>query len=332
MVSLVLQFFGAALIIIIAGTYLTRYADALGELLGLGATLAGMLLLAMATSLPELTVQCNLAYMGEVDLALGDLLGSSLLNLLILAMLDLVHRGPARMIASTGAAHTLSVILSIALTAICLLFLLLPIEVTFAGVGPGPVVILLAYLLGLRLVYFDQHYAKDKAGEIAEAIHPQAPQLTLRRAAVGYLVAALAILFAAPRLASAADGLATATSLGDTFVGTTLVAFATSAPELVTTFAAVRAGAFDLAVGNIFGSNTCNMTILIAGDFFYDGSILAAASSTHAITAACVIIVSSVAAMGLLYRAEKRYWLVEPDALLVILLVLGALGLVYYLA
>jgi cation:H+ antiporter len=130
-------------------------------------------------------------------------------------------------------------------------------------------------------------------------------------------------------VASSSEGLAEATGLGGTFIGTTLVAFATSSPEIVTTLAAVRTGAFDLAVGNIMGSNTFNMTILLAGDLFYDGSILDAASPTHAITAACVIVVTVVATLAMLYRAEKRYWLIEPDALLIISLVLGSLGLVY---
>src|SRR3990172_4349029 len=98
MAMLVLQFLGAALAIVVAGTFLTRYADAIGERTRLCRTLAGMMLLATATSLPELAVDCNLARMGLPNLALGDLLGSSLFNLLILAILDLAHRGPTRML------------------------------------------------------------------------------------------------------------------------------------------------------------------------------------------------------------------------------------------
>jgi cation:H+ antiporter len=331
MAMLILQFLGAALAIVVAGTFLTRYADAIGERTGLGRTLAGIVLLATATSLPELAVDCNLARMGLPNLALGDLLGSSLFNLLILAILDLAHRGPTRMLSRTAAAHALSATMSMAMTAVCLVFLLVPMGFTFAGVGPGPIVLGVFYVLGLRLVYFDQQFIAEKKSD-SEPEHDHADHLpTLNRAAAGYAAATLVILLAAPLLASAAEGLADATGLGGTFIGTTLVALSTSLPELVTTIAAVRVGAYDMAVGNIFGSNAFNMVILLPVDSFYKGSLLTAASPTHAVTAACVILVTSVAVAGLLYRPEKRYWFIEPDALLVIVLVLASLGLVYHL-
>jgi cation:H+ antiporter len=329
---LLIQFATSALVIFVAGTFLTRYADLIGELTGLGRTLAGILLLATATSLPELTVDCNLARMGEANLVLGDLFGSSLMNLLILAALDLFHRAPTKILSPMAGAHALSATLAAALTAIALLFLLAPIDFTMAGVGPGPIVIVLAYALGSRLVYFDQRVQLGSAaGATASVLGGDAVTPSLRRAIGGYLVAALAIFIAAPFLASAAEGLAAVTGLGGTFVGTTLVALSTSTPEAVTTFVAVRARAFDLAVGNIFGSNTFNMIILLPADAFFDGSILAAADPAHAVTATCVILVTTVAMLGILYRAERRYLLIEPDALVVIVLVLVSLGLVYHL-
>lgn len=330
MALLLVEFFGAALVVVVAGVFLTKYADTIGRKSGLGRTLAGALLLATATSLPELAVDSNLARGGQADIVLGDLLGSSLFNLLILAMLDLVHRGPTRILASSAAAHALSSTMSILLTAICLLFLLAPFEFTLAGVGPGPIAVAVAYVLGLRLVYFDQQLAMEKL-KVGEAAVGDIKAISINRAVVGYAASALAILLAAPLLASAAEGLAEATGLGGTFIGTTLVAISTSMPELVTTWAAVRSGAFDLAVGNIFGSNTFNMVILLPADGFFQGSLLAAASPTHAVTATCVILVTAVATLGLLYRPERRYWLIEPDAALVIVLVIASLGLVYYL-
>jgi cation:H+ antiporter len=329
--AFILQFVISALVVVVAGTFLTRYADQIGEHTGLGRTLAGALLLATATSLPELTVDCHLAHLGQADLVLGDLFGSSLINLLILAVLDLCHRAPTRIFSPLAAAHALSAIMAIILTSISLLFLLARFEFTVAGVGPGPIVVVIAYLFGSRLLYFDQKVSLDKAGAVASVISHGARRPTLRQAIIGYLAATTAIFVAAPFLASAAEGLAVVTGLGGTFIGTTLVALSTSTPEAVTTLAAVRARAFDLAVGNIFGSNAFNMIIFLPADLFFDGSILSAASPTHAVTAACVIIATCVATLGLLYRAEKRYWIIEPDALLVIFLVLASLGLVYIL-
>ncbi|MCC7475698.1 MAG: hypothetical protein IT425_09895 [Pirellulales bacterium] len=327
---LLLEFFGATAVVVAAGIFLTRYADTIGRKTGLGSTLAGALLLATATSLPELAVDSNLASNGQADLVLGDLLGSSLFNLLILAVLDLFHRKPERIIASSAAAHALSATMCIILTAVVLLFLLTKIEFTLAGIGLGPILAGLIYVGGLRLVYYDQQLAMEKleAGEAALAdIH----EMSLTRATIGYVGSAMAILVAAPLMAIAAEGLATATGLGGTFIGTTLVAISTSMPELVTTWVAIRAGATDLAVGNILGSNTFNTIILVPADGFFKGSILNAASQTHAVTAVCVILATSFTSLGLLYRPKRRYWLIEPDATLVILIVMMSLGLVYYL-
>jgi len=107
MIAPLLQFLVCAAVIIVAGTLLSKYGDWIAELTGLGRLLIGSILLAGATSLPELTVDISAVRLGAVDLAVGDLLGSSLMNLLILAMLDLSHHSRGRMLSKQGAAHAL---------------------------------------------------------------------------------------------------------------------------------------------------------------------------------------------------------------------------------
>jgi cation:H+ antiporter len=101
-------------------------------------------------------------------------------------------------------------------------------------------------------------------------------------------------------------------------------------PEVVTTFSAVRMKAFDLALGNIFGSNCFNMVIFVPLDLADDGSLLSSVSRTHVYTALCVIVVTTVVILGQLYRVEKRKPFLEPDALLAIALILGALTGLYF--
>ena len=100
-------------------------------------------------------------------------------------------------------------------------------------------------------------------------------------------------------------------------------------PEAVSTIAAVRLGAVDMAIANIFGSNAFNMVIFAVLDFATTDSLLDIVSVTHGITAVCVLITTAVGLLCILYNAEKRWWLFEPDAALITLLVLGALYLVY---
>ncbi len=100
-------------------------------------------------------------------------------------------------------------------------------------------------------------------------------------------------------------------------------------PELVATIAAVRLGAFDLALGNIFGSNAFNMAMLLPVDMASKGPLLSNVSQTHAVTAFWVVIITAVAVIGELYHVEKRRRLLEPDAVMVIVLVLLAVLTVY---
>ena len=112
-------------------------------------------------------------------------------------------------------------------------------------------------------------------------------------------------------------------------MGTTLVALSTSLPELAASLAALRIGAPDLALGNLLGSNVFNMVLLIPLDVAYPGQLFADVSSTHALTALMVIVVTAIVVMGQLYQAQRRVRLVEPDGWLIIVLVLGSLVMVF---
>lgn len=334
MLFALIKFAVCAAIIVVAGTLLTRYADALADLTGFGRLLVGSILLAAATSLPELTVDVSAVRLGLADMAVGDLMGSSLFNLLILAVVDAMHHSRGRMLSRASAAHALSAMVSITLTALAAAGILLGQRQehwTFWHVDATSLAILVAYALGVRLVYCDQRIAAA-VNPSQDVLMPAGSKLTLGRASVGFASAALAILIAGPFMAEAAGEIAEKSGLGGTFVGTTLVALSTSLPEFVATLSAVRLGAFDLAVGNVFGSNAFNMVLLIPLDLAHrEGSLMAAVSPNHALTCLMSIVVTCVAVAGQLYQAERRTKLIEPDAILMIVLIGGAVGLLYVL-
>ena len=331
MIPAVTQFLVAAAAIVFAGIFLTRAADTIAEQTGWGRLLVGGLFLASATSLPELSVGVDAIRQGMPNLAVGDLVGSALFNLLILAVLDLLHRSRQGMFSHSAAAHALSATMTntlYVLAAIGILFGRRSGSFQVAGLGIGSVAVLVAYLLGVRLVFYDQRIAfiatEDKQ-------RPRRDHKALRHAIAVFLVATIATLVAAPFLSASAGRIADLSGLGKTFIGTTAVALCTSLPEIVTSYAAVRTGAFDLALGNIFGSNSFNMLLLVPLDLVQPGPLLSVVSATHAFTCLATVLITSIAVMGQLYHMERRRFFIEPDAALVILLVLGALVAVYWL-
>jgi cation:H+ antiporter len=130
----------------------------------------------------------------------------------------------------------------------------------------------------------------------------------------GFIFCSVCIFFIAPYLSQSAKGLADQFGMSETFIGTSLVALSTSFPELVTTLAAVRMKSFDLAIGNIFGSNAFNMLLIFILDFFDEGSLLSQVSLNHLFTGLGVIMASSVAVIGQLNQIEGRWKFFEADA------------------
>lgn len=334
MTALVVLFLLLAAVVATAGVILARAADGLAEATGLGRLLVGSIVLAAATSLPELSVDVAAVRAGNADLAAGDLLGSSLMNLGILAGVDLLLRSGHPMLSRAAASHALSATLAIALTGVvgCAILVsgsLPPAECL--GISGWSWGLMIAYGFGARMLFIDQRISARLAAENAPVETPLVAP-SLRWSAVSFVAAAVVLLAAGPRLAEVAGSLADRSGLGGTFVGSTLVALTTSLPELVASIAAVRMGAVDLAIGNTFGSNAFNMILFVPLDAVHSGPLFHALSTTHAVTALAVVVATATAVLGQLYQEERRLPIVEPDALLVILVIVGALALVYRLS
>jgi cation:H+ antiporter len=315
----------SAAVIVYAGTKLTRYGDRIADLTGLGGLWIGVVLMASATSLPEIFTDVSAALMEEPDIAAGDLFGSNMANMLILGIIDLMHR-QKRLWQHAAVEHALSAGLAIFLTSLAAFFVLYGVSAKYAGVGLGGVVLVSLYVLGMRLI-FRQESLKRRQREQEKVVEAQAGEAPgrpnrreeLRAAWIGFGLAAFALLIAAPFLAGSAAEIAEQSGVTATFIGTSLVGVTTSLPELVTTIAAVRLGAFDLAVGNLFGSNAFNMAAFFFVDLaFLQGSVFEAVSDVHAMTGLWSILLMGIALMGIVYRAETRYFLIEPDSFLII--------------
>lgn len=317
-------------VVIAAGTALTRCADAIAERTGIGRVWVGSVMLAAATSLPELATDVSAVRLHAPNLAAGDLFGSSLANMFILAVIDLLPpRG--RVLRQATFENTLAACLAIVMNALGALFVLVQPRWNVLGVTPESVLLLLIYVAGSRAVYRNGlRHAQESAPAKPSPQTRGGAARGLRRPILEFAAAAMVIFVAAPALAWSAKSLAEFTHLGTTFVGTWLLGLSTSMPELVTSLAAVRIGAFDLAVGNLFGSNSFNMVIFFALDVTSPaGSIFSALDPVHAISGALGVILMTLGLAGIVYRAERRFMMIEPDSALMLVAYLLAIWLVY---
>ncbi|GAB6099507.1 sodium:calcium antiporter [Halanaerocella petrolearia] len=317
MLSLWLVFLLSALAIIIAGTKLSDYGDIIATKTGLGQALVGSILVAGATSLPEVVTSGTSSAIGSPDIAIGNVFGSNTFNLVILALADLMH-GSGPFMLRVHSKHILSALLGVLLSSFATLFILAnylsDLQLNIFGIGLGPIIILVTYLVGARLIF---RYEKknevdddDKEEELLDL------NISLNRAILGFSISAIIIIIAGIKLSSSADKIATLSGLETTFMGTILVAAATSLPEMVAVVSAIRINAYDIAVGNVFGSNIFNMVIIIVAELFYKGEpVLGAVSLSHTITALLGLILSSIAVIGLFYRSEKTFLTIGWDSI-----------------
>ncbi|MFW6029105.1 MAG: sodium:calcium antiporter [Halanaerobiales bacterium] len=328
MLNLWLQFIIMAILIIISGTKLSKYGDIIADKTGIGEALIGSILVALATSLPELVTSITSSLVGAPNIAIGNVFGSNTFNLMILAVADLLYSTDEPIMLRMRYSNILSGLLG-TLLAIIVSFSMLVANLTnlsfgFMGVGLDSVLLILIYVLGMRLIFrYDKKNPLDQKVIEEEEIIKKIP---LKKAIIGFLLSAIVIVFAGIRLSVTGDQIATMTGIDQSFIGSIMVAAATSLPELVATISAISIGAYNMALGNVFGSNIFNMIIVFFADLFYrEGHILSSVDFVHVITSMIVLMMSVIAIMGLFYRSKRTVFALKIgwDSFLI--------GIIYFL-
>jgi cation:H+ antiporter len=300
-----LEFALCAALIGMAGPVLTQYGDVIARLTGLSRTWIGLVLFATATSLPELfTGVSAVTVVGAPNIAVGDALGSCVFNLVMLVLLDELSRGEP-MYRRIDQGHVLTAGFGVILIGSAGALILLSrngLNFQFLHISIYTPFIIVLYLVAMRAAF------------VYERRTPRPPQLiksetgiTLTTALTRYMAAAAVVVAAGTWLPFIGRDIAELMGWKTTFVGTLLIAGATSLPELVVSVSALRLGAVDMAIGNLLGSNLFDILILAADDIAYrDGPLLSAVSPAHAISAFAAVIMSGIFIVAMLFKPETR--------------------------
>lgn len=319
-----------AALIFFSGSRLSRYSDRIAAITGVGRAWLGLILLATVTSLPELFVGIASAGLhANADLAVGDVLGSCVFNMLILSMLDAIHRGPG-LLHSIAPKHVLLAALSIVLLALVGFGLYLPRNMPVTGwVGGLSLLFVGVYIAAIRMMH--RQYAGALGTDEEEPAEPERGEL--RKLILGFATHALVVITAALFLPGFAEGIMAATGLKASFVGTLLLATTTSLPEVAVSVAALRLGAVDMAVSSLLGSNLFNIVILAIDDLIYrEGFLLKDASDVHLVSVFSTIIMSAIVIVGLSFRTAPKRFLLAWDTFLILVVYVINLVVLYRIA
>ncbi len=323
-------FFTGATLVIYAGSSLSRLGDALADRTGLGRVWIGTLLLAGATSLPEVSTSGVAGLMGLPDLAVGNVFGSNIFNMAILAVAQFATRQPILATASSG--HFVTAAAGLLLSGLAAMAVLVRVPVQVLGLGLDTLVILAVYAALVRMLPREDGPGDD--GETAAAsneapIHGGSSSAVALWAA--FALAAAGVVAGGTLLSYAGEAIAAQTGWGQSFVGNTLLAASTSLPELTVSIAAVTRGSVDLAVGNVLGSNIFNMVILAVSDLAYRGEtgVLSAVSPSQAISALLGLLLSALVVLGMSLRQGRRQARVQWDTTAILLTYLTGSYLIF---
>lgn len=264
-----------------------------------------LVLLATATSLPELFTGISAVTIADApNIAVGDVLGSCVFNLMMLVILDEFSRDePLHRRVDQG--HILTAAFGVILIGAAGAFLLLSqnaLGFEILHVSGFTFFIIVIYLVAMRAAFvYEQRSRREPSGADAER------DVMLRSAILRYVAAAAVVVVAGTWLPFVGQDIAETMGWKTTFVGTLLIAAATSVPELVVTLSALRLRAVDMAIGSLLGSKLFDILILAIDDLAYrKGPLLHAASPSHAITAFAVTIMSGIFIVAMLYKPETR--------------------------
>lgn len=318
-----IQFLLSAVVVVGAAVKLAEYGDIIAVRTQLSGVFIGTLLLAGATSLPELLSALNALAINVPNMAAGSMFGSSMFNMFMLALLDLLNQ-QARILRQVVMNHALTASLANLLMGLAVFFLLANVDSKIGWVGVDSLAMMGIYMAGIRLIQ-QQGGRPPSEMPVDEVGIP-----SLRKALLGFGGAVLVLVLTTPWVVHSASQIAETTGLSAGFIGATLLAITTSLPELVATIAAVRIRAFDLAVGNLFGSNLFNMFALGLTDVLYfRARFLGVIDPAFALVGLLGLVLTSLALVGNIARVERRLLFVELDALLILIVYLLGMWFLY---
>lgn len=303
----ILMFLILAFIIIKAGKKLSICGDKLGDIYGLEKSWIGVVMLASITSLPELITSTASTLIGNSSMAVSNIFGSNLFNVFIIFILDVFFIKNS-FSSSIGLKNYLSCFSSILLTLIFFLGFIFG-GISLGGISLISIAILLVYFLSMKLIYKLENN-KNYVDAIEE--NPE-DDIIMSEGEVkrGFVLSAFVVVAVGIALSKVADRIAVTPimgiSLGESFVGVILLALATSLPELTVSVQAIKMNSYNMAAGNILGSNIFNVAIIFVVDIFHKGdNLFDSLGEFHMISALSSLFILVVLMIGMLFNEKKR--------------------------
>ncbi len=342
---LLLIFVGAAAAVWVAGVKLSNTTDVLSSRLGLGEAFGGLILLGIATNLPEIAITASAALSNNLGIAIGNILGGIAIQTVVLVVLDTfgVRGGRSLTYRAASLVLVLEGVLVIAVLTVAIMGTQLPPSLVFERVAPGGLLIAVLWIVGLLILNkaradLPWHEKGDATeGQEAPRGHSKAHKereasskgVSTARAAAIFGVSAVVTLAAGVALERSGVVMASKVGMSGVLFGSTFLAAATALPEISTVLTSVRLGDYKLAVSDIFGGNAFLPVLFLIASLLSGQAVLPQAQGTDIYLTGLGILLTTVYVWGLILRPRSRFLRMGIDSLTVLILyTLGVAGLI----
>lgn len=338
LVLLIVLFAGGAAAIWLAGIGLSTTTDTIDARFGLGEALGGLVLLAIATNLPEIAIVVSASLRRNLGIAIGNILGGIAIQTVVLVLLD--GFGLRRKGALTYEAASLQLVLEgvlvISVLVISLMGTQLPTSIIFARLAPGDLLIAALWLVGLWLInkartglpWQEKGRAPDTARPAKSRSQQKRERWSTARVLLVFALAALVTLAAGVVLEESSAAIAEQVGWSGVLFGSTVLAAATALPEVSTGLASVKIGDYQLAVSDIFGGNAFLPVLFLPATLLSGQSVLPQAKSSDIYLASLGALLTAVYIYGLIFRPKRQVLDLGTDSLVALVLyIVGVVGL-----
>lgn len=321
----------AAAVTGVAGVVLSKSTDELDRRLGFGDALGGMVLLAVAGSLPELAITISACASGHIELAAGNLIGGIATATMVLVICDLFASRPLTYLVGS-LVPVLEGLLVVMLVAVVLMGALLPASVTIGGrVSPASLAVVVIWIGGVWVLNRTRMHPVWEV--VMEGSNPGRParrerhpirdaaiaQRSTARIVMMFALGAAATLLAGVVLEMSGAELAGRAGIDGLVFGATVLSLATALPEISSGIEAVRLGDNQLAVGDIFGGNAFQLCLFVIADLVAMKPVLPTTGDANSWLAALSVALTVVYIGGVIVR-PKRPRRLGPDSILALVI------------
>jgi cation:H+ antiporter len=323
----------AAVVIASVGIKMSKVSDRLADRTGLGEAVMGAVFLGGSTSLSGIVTSVTAAAGGHAELAVSNAVGGIAAQTAFLAIADIFYKKANLEHAAASVANLVQGTLLMTLLSIPLIGMSGP-QVEVWGIHPATIVLIAAYLFGLRLVSRSQETQMWSPRRTRETLVDEPDndraESSIRGLWFKFVLYAAIVASAGYVIARSGVTIAGQTGFSESVVGGLFTAVTTSLPELVTTVAAVRQGALTLGVSGVIGGNCFDLLLLAFSDIAYrQGSIYTAIANRQIFVMALTILMTGILLLGLLEREKHGIGNIGFESVLILLIYGGGVIMLF---